>query len=54
MIAFSTTSNLLQKKNHRIEQFKNDNGDEATYKGVFTEEWFKNSNLTTSIEEDLN
>jgi len=53
MIAFSTTSNLLEKKNKRIEIFKLEQGEKEKYSGDFTYEWFNNNKLITSLDDDI-
>jgi hypothetical protein len=54
MIAFSTTSNLLDKNKNRIEKFREFKGDtNARYSGKFTYDWFQETGLITTMQEDL-
>jgi hypothetical protein len=50
MIAFSTTSNLLEKNKNRIEKFREYKGDtKAKYSGDFSYEWYHETGLISTI-----
>jgi len=55
MIAFSTTSNLLEKNKNRIEKFKeNPENENLRYSGDYSYDWYNKTGLISTLDEDLN